>query len=83
MPLLSPQSPVPLRVPFLSTAAPEIFHLETAPAEKKFRRSVRNNPVQRFFFQPIEAARDLGMRILRDQIEMQILINVAEERECC
>jgi hypothetical protein len=23
------------------------------------------------------------MRILRDQIEMQVLIDVAEERECC
>ncbi len=51
--------------------------------KQELRRSVGNNPVQRFFFQPIETARDLSMRILCDQIEMQILINVAEERKCC
>jgi hypothetical protein len=33
MPLLSPQSPVQLSTTVLSKAAPEIFHLENAPAE--------------------------------------------------
>ena len=63
--------------------AAEISHLEMLRRKQELRRSIRNNPVQRFFFQPIETARDLTVRILRDQIEMQILINVAEERECC
>jgi hypothetical protein len=83
MPLLSLQSPVQLWTTILSTAAPEILHLESAPAETGTPAKHKEQSSSAFLLLADRSRAGLGMRILRDQIEMQILINVAEERECC
>ena len=84
MPLALTQSRVPLLARVVSIMASETSHLETAPVETgtPAKHKERSSP-HVSFFQPIETARDLAVRILRDQIEMQVRTNVAEERECC